>query len=68
MYTRLHDILPGEKGTAELTMTLGNLARVDESDNSILYPGKYTVLLDVPTQTEIHFTPVGKETMLDMRS
>ena len=65
-YTRLYDISPGEKRTAELTMTLGNLARVSESGNSILYPGKYAVLLDVLTQAEMHFTLVGKEIILDM--
>ena len=62
----MHDISLEEKRTAKLTMTLGNLARVNESGNSILYSGKYTVLSDVLTQAEIHYTLVGKETILNM--
>ncbi|OCL04852.1 glycoside hydrolase family 3 protein [Glonium stellatum] len=64
-YTRVRNVSPGESRIVGLTMTLGNLARVDASGNTILYPGRYTVLLDVPTQAEMHFTLVGEETILD---
>ncbi|USP79452.1 glycoside hydrolase family 3 protein [Curvularia clavata] len=64
-YTRLRGIQGGSKKMASLPLTLGNLARVDESGNTVVYPGEYTVLLDEPTQAELKLTITGKETVLD---
>ncbi|KAK4463728.1 glycoside hydrolase superfamily [Cladorrhinum samala] len=49
-YTRLHDVAPGSTSTANLSWTLGNLARHDEQGNTVLYPGTYTVTIDEPTK------------------
>jgi beta-D-xylosidase 4 len=41
------------------------LARVDEGGNTVLYPGKYSLLLDVPTRAVVNFTLVGDQVVLD---
>ena len=64
-YTRLHDLQPGKKATARLEWTLGNLARQDEHGNTVLYPGKYTLMLDEPTQTTMTFELEGDAAVLD---
>lgn len=45
-YTRLHSIAPGQSQTAQLPITLGSLARADETGAMWLYPGTYTLTLD----------------------
>jgi beta-D-xylosidase 4 len=64
-YTRVRDIKGGEKKMASMQLTLGNLARVDQMGNTVLYPGEYTVMLDEPTNAEIKVVVKGGETMLD---
>ncbi|KAI0409776.1 glycoside hydrolase family 3 protein [Xylaria palmicola] len=59
-YTRLKRIGAGEAKEARLTIKLGELARVDGNGNTVLYPGKYHVLVDVPTQDQITFELTGK--------
>jgi beta-D-xylosidase 4 len=64
-YARLRDIAGCDTKEAELKLKLGNLARVNERGDTVLYPGEYTVLLDEPTQAEVRLTLEGKETVLD---
>jgi beta-D-xylosidase 4 len=64
-YTRVRDIKGSETKSAELQLTLGNLARVDQMGNTVLYPGEYTVMLDEPTNAEVKVIVKGVETMLD---
>jgi beta-D-xylosidase 4 len=64
-YARLRDIAGCDTKEAELKLTLGNLARVNERGDTVLYPGEYTVLLDEPTQAEVTLTLEGEETVLD---
>ncbi|KAI1132576.1 glycoside hydrolase superfamily [Nemania abortiva] len=64
-YHRLRDITPGEHQSASLELTLGLLARVDDHGNTILYPGSYDLLLDVPTQASTSFLLSGDEAVLD---
>ncbi|KAH8725188.1 beta-xylosidase [Phaeosphaeriaceae sp. PMI808] len=64
-YARVRDIAGAQTKAASLALTLGNLARVDESGNTVLYPGEYTLLLDEPTQSELKFTLSGDQTVLD---
>ncbi|KAH8155995.1 hypothetical protein CIB48_g12252, partial [Xylaria polymorpha] len=59
-YTRLKSIEAGKSRDAKLTIKLGELARVDGNGNTVLYPGKYHVLLDVPTQDQIAFELTGE--------
>jgi len=64
-YARLRDISGSQTKTASLALTLGTLARVDQSGNLVVYPGEYTLLLDEPTQAELKLTITGQETILD---
>ncbi|KAG1809651.1 glycoside hydrolase family 3 protein [Suillus subaureus] len=45
-YARSYSIAPGTTATAELPITLGNLARADTNGNFWLYPGTYELALD----------------------
>lgn len=63
-YTRLKGIKVGEAVEAKLSIKLGELARIDENGNTVLYPGKYQVLLDVPTQDQIEFELTGNQKTL----
>ena len=64
-YTRLQGVKPLERRDVELVMKVGSLARVDEMGNTVLYPGNYTLLLDVPTQDRFAFVLTGEEVVLD---
>ncbi|KAK3335927.1 glycoside hydrolase superfamily [Cercophora scortea] len=66
-YARVHAIAPGTTGTAQLQLTLGALARVDEAGNAVLYPGVYKLLLDVtaPPLDEMLFELTGEPVVLD---
>ncbi|XXG94862.1 hypothetical protein Hte_001121 [Hypoxylon texense] len=64
-YRRLHDVAAGQDQTANLTLTLGSLGRRDEAGNLVLYPGDYSLLVDVPTQAMWDFTLEGEPFVLD---
>lgn len=66
-YTRAKQIRPGEKRAVGIEVTLGSLARTAENGDLVLYPGRYTLEVDVgedqyPT---VSFTVKGKEVVLD---
>ncbi|KAH3009321.1 hypothetical protein KXV73_007425 [Aspergillus fumigatus] len=66
-YTRAKQIKPGEKRSVDIEVSLGSLARTAENGDLVLYPGRYTLEVDVgesqyPTAS---FTVTGKETILD---
>ncbi|OTA68576.1 glycoside hydrolase family 3 protein [Hypoxylon sp. EC38] len=63
-YARVKEVEPGEAKDATLGLTLGDLARVDERGDTILYPGTYNFLLDVPTQANVSFELVGESKAL----
>ncbi|KAK5147195.1 hypothetical protein LTR32_001321 [Rachicladosporium monterosium] len=65
-YTRLHSIAAGATASVSLNVTLGVLARRDESGNQILYPGSYTLMLDVPTQATMVVELAGQAAVLDL--
>ena len=64
-YQRLHSVAPGTSHIAQLKLTLRSLARIDDKGNSILYPGDYALLIDVPTQNSFNLTLTGGQVMLD---
>jgi beta-D-xylosidase 4 len=63
-YTRVKGVSGGKSVEAKLAIKLGELARVDGNGNTVLYPGKYEVLLDVPTQAKVTFELTGKPKVL----
>lgn len=64
-YQRLFAISGGQAHTASLNLTLGSLARRDELGNAVLYPGEYSLLVDVPTQATFNFTLTGNQVTID---
>ncbi|CAI6336627.1 unnamed protein product [Periconia digitata] len=64
-YARVHDVAGGSTKAVGLEWTLGNIARHDESGNTVLYPGSYEVELDEPVQATWGFELTGEEAVLD---
>jgi beta-D-xylosidase 4 len=62
----LRNIKPGRTERAKLEWTVASLARHDKDGNSILYPGRYTLVLDVPQKDEVVVELSGKEEVLDV--
>ncbi|KAM5542772.1 hypothetical protein V8D89_003733 [Ganoderma adspersum] len=59
-YTRVHGLAPGKSAVAELPVTLGAIARADESGAKWVYPGTYTLALDTTAELKHTFTLVGE--------
>ena len=65
-YDRLHGITAGASQAVDLQVSLGGLARHDESGNQVLFPGKYRLLLDEPSVVAWEYELVGEEAVLDL--
>jgi xylan 1,4-beta-xylosidase len=65
-YQRLKGVEGGVSQTAALNITLGALARYDESGNEVLYPGSYRIQIDVPVLATWEFELTGAEVVLDL--
>jgi beta-D-xylosidase 4 len=65
-YARVRGVKAGEEKGVELKWNLGDVARHDEKGNTVLYPGKYEVLVDEPTRRKVEFELVGEEVVLDV--
>ncbi|KAJ7484280.1 glycoside hydrolase family 3 protein [Mycena latifolia] len=63
-YSRVHGIAGGATTTTALKVPLGSVARTDASGNQWLFPGSYTLILDVPQQLTHAFTLTGTATQL----
>ncbi|CAN9319960.1 unnamed protein product [Alternaria alternata] len=63
-YARLHDIKVGAPQNMSLPLTLGSLARADVDGNLVIYPGNYTLFLDVNGNQSLsfNFTITGDQT------
>lgn len=66
-YERAHNITAGAaSGQVTLDLTLGSLSRVDENGNRVLYPGQYSLMLDLePGLATVNFTLTGEQAVLD---
>ncbi|KAF2878576.1 glycosyl hydrolase family 3 N terminal domain-containing protein [Massariosphaeria phaeospora] len=65
-YKRVRGIKPGEQREVELQMKWGDLARVNERGDTVLYGGRYCLGVDVPERVRLCFEVVGgEETVLD---
>ena len=59
-YTRVHALAPGKSAVAELPVTLGAIARADDTGAKWVYPGTYTLALDTTAELKHTFTLVGE--------
>lgn len=64
-YERLFAVTGGASATAHLNLTLGSLGRHSEAGDLVVYPGEYSLLVDVPTQAMWNFTLTGDELTLE---
>jgi beta-D-xylosidase 4 len=64
-YQRLFAIDGGATQTATLNLTLGSLARVDQMGNTVLYPGTYSLMVDMQPLVSVNFTLEGEQVVLD---
>ncbi|KAJ7505520.1 glycoside hydrolase family 3 protein [Mycena galericulata] len=58
-YARTKAIGAGQSAEASLPVTLGSIARVGDDGSAWLYPGDYTLLVDVPTAVTHNFRLTG---------
>ena len=65
-YKRVFNVTTGSTVETKLEWNLGNLARVDDKGNTVLYPGRYTLLVDQPTKVNVTFELEGREEVLDL--
>lgn len=59
-YARAHDIAAGETSNVSLSLTVERLVRVDETGSRVLYPGTYTIFLDLSSELAFDFTLTGE--------
>lgn len=58
-YTRLHNIAAGGTARAQLTVTLGSIARADANGNLWIFSGTYRLGVDTPSVLSHSFELVG---------
>ncbi|KAJ7075849.1 glycoside hydrolase family 3 protein [Mycena belliarum] len=63
-YVRTKGVAAGHTATASLPVTLGSIARVDAQGNAWLFPGDYTLMVDVPTAITHSFRLTGSAAQL----
>lgn len=63
-YARVKSIAPGRSATAELKVTLGQIARVDENGDRALYPGTYSIWVDTTREIVHSFQLTGESTQI----
>ncbi|KAI1504934.1 glycoside hydrolase family 3 protein [Biscogniauxia marginata] len=64
-FTRLHDIEPGSTATETLDIKLGSVARSDEDGRLTLWPGRYTLVLDIDDRAAWDFEITGEAVVLE---
>lgn len=64
-YTRIKSVAPGKTATAELKVTLGQIARVDENGDRALYPGTYNIWVDTTGEIAHSFELTGQRTQIE---
>jgi len=58
-------VAPGESATASLDINIGTIARGDEKGDLVLFPGKYSIVLDIDDQDIWEFAIEGDDELLD---
>ncbi|KAJ6594119.1 glycoside hydrolase family 3 protein [Mycena capillaripes] len=63
-YARVHGVGAGSTATARISVALGAISRTDTHGNAWLYPGTYTLSLDVPERLTHSFVLIGAPAQL----
>jgi beta-D-xylosidase 4 len=64
-FDRLATILPGHSSILTIPVTLGAVARVDESGDRVLYPGQYELALNNDQSVVVQFELTGEPVTLE---
>ena len=64
-FTRLRGIAGGASATTSLDIALGSVARSDDKGNLVLFPGNYSVVLDIDGRDAWSFSISGDPVTLD---
>jgi xylan 1,4-beta-xylosidase len=64
-YARIRGVVPGASGSETVEISLGAIARADEKGDLVLWPGKYSLVLDVEERQTWNFTISGEPVVLD---
>ncbi|KAI9655956.1 MAG: hypothetical protein M1821_005017 [Bathelium mastoideum] len=64
-YARAHDIPVGGSQNLSLPLTLGSLARADENGDLTIYPGDYSLALDIDAKLTFNFSLTGSQMVVD---
>lgn len=65
-FTRLHDVAAGTSVNATLEIQLGSVARSDVHGDLVLWPGRYSLVLDIDSKDSWNFTIAGDAAVLDV--
>jgi beta-D-xylosidase 4 len=63
-YDRLHNIAVGSEQSLNLPLTLSALTRADSSGNLYIYPGTYTIALDIDSSLTFDFELTGQAALI----
>ena len=64
-FTRVPDVGPGESVGATMDIDIGTVARADENGDLVLFPGEYSIVLDIDDQDVWEFSIEGEPEVLD---
>ncbi|KAI1870696.1 uncharacterized protein JN550_004842 [Neoarthrinium moseri] len=64
-FARLHDVKAGDATGASLDISLGSIARSDKDGNLVLWPGKYSIVLDIDERDRWDFEITGAQVVLE---
>ena len=64
-YARARDIAPDKIGPVQLDVDLERLTRVDEDGSRTLYPGDYTLYIDIDRKVSFNFTITGSPGVIE---
>jgi beta-D-xylosidase 4 len=64
-YQRIKGIEPGAKGSADISVTLERLVRVDAQGNRVLHAGTYQLFVDLDQKASYTLTLTGTDTVIE---
>lgn len=64
-FTRVHDVGPRESANAMMDINIGTVARADEEGDLVLFPGEYSIVLDIDDRDAWKFSIDGEPEVLD---
>ena len=64
-FSRLHNLAPGAQAQLTLPLTLGSMARANQNGDLTIFPGNYTLALDIDASLTYNFSLTGSPTVIE---